>query len=229
MPEQRTEQAPNRFARRRAATRRALLDAARRILAEDGAGDISIQRIAERADVGFGSFYNHFSSKAELFNAAVGEALEDYGRELDTVAGPLADPAEKFAASVRLTIAMVRSHPELMRVLRHGGLRQVHTGHGLAPRVLRDIERGLDAGRFAVDEPVVALSAACGALLGLIDLRLRDADGTGPGGADPGGGAPGDGERMAALLLRMLGVPVPEADEIARRPLPGAPPRSPRG
>ncbi|MER5519894.1 helix-turn-helix domain-containing protein, partial [Streptomyces sp. NPDC002763] len=26
----------------------------------------SIQAIAERADVGFGSFYNHFDSKAEL-------------------------------------------------------------------------------------------------------------------------------------------------------------------
>ncbi|RKN09763.1 TetR/AcrR family transcriptional regulator [Streptomyces radicis] len=214
MPEQRTgrstAQAPNRFERRRAATRRALVDAARRILAERGAGDISIQRIAERADVGFGSFYNHFSSKAELFNAAVAEALDDYGGELDAVVGSLSDPAERFAASVRLTIAMVESHPELMRVLRHSGLGQVPRGDGLAPRVLRDIERGVDAGRFAVDDPAVALAAACGALLGLVDLRLRD----------PAGAGPGDGERMAALLLRMLGVPPDEAAELSRRPLP---------
>ncbi|MDT0343387.1 TetR/AcrR family transcriptional regulator [Streptomyces litchfieldiae] len=209
MPEQTTQPALNRFARRRAVTRQALIGAARRILAERGTGDVSIQEIADRADVGFGSFYNHFSSKAELFSAAVGEALEDYGHELDAVAGGLGDPAEKFAASVRLTMAMVQSRPELMRVLRNSGLDHVHSGRGLGPRALRDIEEGVAAGRFTVDDPVVALSAASGALLGLVDLRLRE----------PAGAAPGDGERMAELVLRMLGVPVAEAREIATRPL----------
>ncbi|ONK13424.1 TetR/AcrR family transcriptional regulator [Streptomyces sp. MP131-18] len=211
MPEQRS--APNRFARRRAATRRALIDAAQRILAERGAGDVSIQRIADRADVGFGSFYNHFSSKAELFDAAVAEALEDYGRRLDAAADGIADPAEKFGAGVRLTVAMVESHPQLMRVLRTSGLGQIGADRGLAPRVLRDIERGAARGRFAVADPAVALAAACGAVLGLVDLRLRR----------PGNTGRDDGERMAELLLRMLGLPVTEAHEIATRPLPPAP------
>ncbi|MYS93424.1 MULTISPECIES: helix-turn-helix domain-containing protein, partial [Streptomyces] len=57
----------NRFERRRAETRRALIHAARQILAETGDTSASIQAIAERADVGFGSFYNHFESKTELF------------------------------------------------------------------------------------------------------------------------------------------------------------------
>ncbi|MEU2778010.1 TetR/AcrR family transcriptional regulator, partial [Streptomyces sp. NPDC007162] len=60
----------NRFERRRAETRQALIRAARQILAETGDTSASIQAIAERADVGFGSFYNHFESKTELFDAS---------------------------------------------------------------------------------------------------------------------------------------------------------------
>ena len=73
----------NRFERRRAETRRALVRAARQILAETGDTSASIQAIAERADVGFGSFYNHFDSKADLFDAAVVDAMEEFGQNFD--------------------------------------------------------------------------------------------------------------------------------------------------
>jgi hypothetical protein len=32
-----------------------------------------------KADVGFGPFYNHFSTKSELFEAAVADVLEELG------------------------------------------------------------------------------------------------------------------------------------------------------
>ena len=48
--------APTRVDRRKARTRRALVDAARALLVERGTDDVSIQEITTRADVGFGSF-----------------------------------------------------------------------------------------------------------------------------------------------------------------------------
>jgi hypothetical protein len=39
-------------------------------LAETRDTSVSIQAIAERADVGFGSFYDHFESKTEMFDAS---------------------------------------------------------------------------------------------------------------------------------------------------------------
>lgn len=65
----------NRVERRKAQTHKKLVDAARAMLANDTAAQASIQEITETADVGFGSFYNHFSSKAELFEAAVTDVL----------------------------------------------------------------------------------------------------------------------------------------------------------
>src|SRR5688500_6649399 len=93
----------NRFERRRAETRGALVRAARQILAETGDTSASIQAIAERADVGFGSFYNHFESKTELFEAAVQDALEEYGQTFDDRLREIDDPAELVAAGFRLS------------------------------------------------------------------------------------------------------------------------------
>ena len=69
----------DRLERRKARTRAALIAAARDVIARDGSPSVSIQQITDAADVGFGSFYNHFSSKDELFEAAIAEAFEEHG------------------------------------------------------------------------------------------------------------------------------------------------------
>ncbi len=200
----------NRFERRRAETRRALVRAARQILAETGDTSASIQVIAERADVGFGSFYNHFESKVELFDAAVVDALEEFGQAIDERLRGTDDPAELVAVGLRLSLRMVDSHPELMQVLRHRGLGHVHSDTGLAPRALRDLERGVASGRFVAVDPTVALSALGGSLLSLVELRFArpelDADDAASG--------------LAEMVLRMLGVPPDDARDVARSPLP---------
>jgi AcrR family transcriptional regulator len=67
---------PNRLDRRKARTRQALIDAAVRLIAEGRGERASIAEITEEADIGFGSFYNHFDSKEQLFGSASGELLE---------------------------------------------------------------------------------------------------------------------------------------------------------
>lgn len=200
----------NRFERRRAETRGALVRAARRILAETGDTSVSIQAIAERADVGFGSFYNHFQSKTELFEAAVVDALEEFGQNFDEHLAGIDDPAELVASGFRLSARMADSHPELMQVLRRRGLGHLHTDNGLARRALRDLEVGMASGRFATVDPTVALSALGGTLLSLVELRFARPDLDGDEAAVD----------LAEMVLRMLGVPAADAHEIARRPLP---------
>ncbi|MFJ9821906.1 TetR/AcrR family transcriptional regulator [Streptomyces sp. NPDC101151] len=200
----------NRFERRRAATRQALVRAARQILAESGDTSVSIQAIAERADVGFGSFYNHFESKTDLFDTAVTDALDEYGQAVDRLLHGVEDPAELVAAGMRLSVKMAESHPEITQILRHRGLGQIHSDRGLAPRARRDLEQGLAEGRFTFTDADVALSALGGSLLALLELRFARPDIDGDEAA----------ENMAEVVLRMLGVPFGEAGEVARRPLP---------
>ncbi|MFJ9906076.1 TetR/AcrR family transcriptional regulator [Streptomyces sp. NPDC101152] len=202
----------NRFERRRAETRGALVRAARQILAENGDTSASIQAIAERADVGFGSFYNHFDSKAELFETAVVDALEEFGQAFDERLTGIDDPAELLAAGFRLSARMADSHPELMQVVRRRGLGHIHSDNGLTRRALRDLQVGIASGRFTTPDPVVALSALGGTLLSLVELRFTRPEVDGDEAA----------VNLAEMVLRMLGLPADDAHEIARRPLPDA-------
>ncbi|MEU6474488.1 TetR/AcrR family transcriptional regulator [Streptomyces massasporeus] len=200
----------NRFERRRAETRQALIRSARQILAETGDTSVSIQAIAERADVGFGSFYNHFESKAQLFEAAVVDALEECGRAFDEGLAGIEDPAELVAGGFRLSARMADSMPEMMQVLRLRGLGYLYADNGLSVRAWRDLERGIATGRFTVTDATIALSALGGTLLSLVELRFARPDLDGDEAASD----------LAELVLRMLGLPPQEAREVARRPLP---------
>jgi AcrR family transcriptional regulator len=69
----------NRLEQRKARTRAALVRAAQTFIAA-GEQNVPILEITQAADVGMGSFYNHFQTKEELFQAAVEDALDAYGR-----------------------------------------------------------------------------------------------------------------------------------------------------
>ncbi|TVL88030.1 TetR family transcriptional regulator [Streptomyces sp. SAJ15] len=187
------------------------MGAARAILSDQGPADVSIQQITDRADVGFGSFYNHFTSKAELFEAAVADTLEEYATLLEERTARLDDPAESFAVGVRLTGRLAETHPEVARILLRTGMNCLHEECGLTTRATRDIELAVAAGSFRVANSQVALAGVAGALLGLVELTLSRPDGAGPEVC----------EEMAELMLRMLGMAPDDAHEVARRPLPG--------
>src|SRR3712207_1602380 len=60
-------------AERRAATRRALLDAARSVFAEKGYHGAAAEEIVRRAGLTRGALYHHFEDKKDLFRAVVDE------------------------------------------------------------------------------------------------------------------------------------------------------------
>jgi AcrR family transcriptional regulator len=200
-----------RHERRRARTRQALVDAARSFLAEHGSLNVSIQQLTEAADVGFGSFYNHFSSKAELERAAITDVLEAHGRMLDERTAGLSDPAEIFTTSLRLTARLVETDRQTAQILVRTGFTYVsEESTGMYPRVLRDIERAMAAGRFPAQDPEIMLAATGGALLAMIQLCLRYPDRVG-----------GESVELLALqLLRGFGMPARSARAVAFRPLP---------
>ena len=200
----------SRIDRRKARTREALIDAAVRLIA-DGRGDrASIQEITDTADVGFGSFYNHFESKEQLFRTASERLLERWGQTIDAACDGMTDPAEIFAVSFRISGRLGWTNQAMARFLVGGGLDLVDAGLGLAPRALRDIKAGQASGRFTIGSAEVGLTAAAGALLGLLRLRLSRQRGLRVDVVDDTAGA----------LLRMLGVPAAEAARLASRPLP---------
>ena len=93
----------SRLDRRKARTRQALIDAAVRLIAEGRGDRASIAEITEEADIGFGSFYNHFDSKEQLFQTSSEEVLERWGQMIDRATAGITDPAELFAVGTRIS------------------------------------------------------------------------------------------------------------------------------
>lgn len=196
--------------RRRARTRAALIEAAKRLTIEGRAATATIQQITDTADIGFGSFYNHFTSKEELFHAATAAVLEEWGQMIEDAARDIADPAERFATSFRISARLAWTHPALADVLNRYGLDLLDLPDGLGPRALRDISEAVDAGRFTVTRLPVVLSVVGGSLLGFLRLRSSQPDLV----------APSDVEDLTRQLLVMLGIDAGEAAAICDRPLP---------
>ena len=199
-----------RLDRRKARTRQALIDAAVRLIA-DGRGDrASIQEITDAADIGFGSFYNHFNSKEELFRTASEEVLERWGQMIDRACASIEDPAEVLPTSFRISGRLGWTHPDLARFLTGAGLELLDAPWGLAPRALRDVKAGQAAGRFTVPHAEIALSAVAGGLLGLLRVHQQHPERIDEIAVD----------QLAEASLRMLGVPARDARRIAARKLP---------
>jgi AcrR family transcriptional regulator len=199
-----------RLDRRKARTRQALVDAAVQLIAEGRGDRASIQEITDAADIGFGSFYNHFDSKDQLFSTASGEVMERWGQMIHSACAGITDPAEVFAVSFRTSGRLGWTHPDLARFLASRGLDLLDAPAGLAPRALRDIKAGQVAGRFTVPDAGIALSAVAGGLLALLRQPDRHPQHAGHAIVD----------KLAQGMLRMLGIPAAEAARLAALPLP---------
>jgi len=200
----------NRLDRRKARTRQALIDAAVELIAQGRGERASIQEITEAADIGFGSFYNHFTSKEELFQTASEEVLERWAQMIDAACAGLDDPAEVFAISLRISGRLAWTHPEIAGFITGAGLELLDAPRGLAPRALRDIRAGQAAGRFAIADADIALSAVAGGLLGLLRLHQRNPERVAETSVD----------ELTEACLRLLGLPAAQARRLAHLRLP---------
>jgi AcrR family transcriptional regulator len=204
----------SRHTRRREQTRAKLVEAARTLFARQGFDNTRINEITDEADVGFGSFYNHFDGKEAIVEAVLAETVAAQGEAIAAVSRQLEDPAEVIAAAHRHFVRRARTDPDwgwlLVRMeASHSVMRAA-----LAPFAQHDLRRGSTAGRLRVSNERVALLAAGGALLavmrGVLDGRLpRDAD-----------------VHHAEGVLRLFGLAPDDAAEVARRPLPPAEPEN---
>jgi AcrR family transcriptional regulator len=203
------DQPPNRLTRRKQRTRAALIAAAQSFIAA-GKLNVPVLELTQAADVGMGSFYNHFDSKEALFAAAVNEVLDLHGARLDKLTESMDDPAEQFACSFRLTGRLFRRRPQESAVLLSNGLPLMSADRGLAPRALRDIIAASKAGRFHVPDPALGLAIAGGSLLGLGQLLM----------AQPERDDAETSDRFTEDLLRLFGMSAKDARRLCQLPLP---------
>lgn len=213
-----------RGARRKRETRQRLLEAALELMADKGMEGVAINEITEKADVGFGSFYNHFESKEAIYDAVTDWVFESFADALDRMQREVADSAEVISISIRHTLLRARREPVWGRFLLREGQTPRALTRGLGLRLMRDIQRGFADRRFSSDDLVMTFLSVGGLVLMAISAQLqfgRGGDAKSRELARSLGFADAElPERTAATALKMLGLKAREADSVAFRDLP---------
>jgi AcrR family transcriptional regulator len=202
-----TSGAPTRTDRRRERTRQQLTAAARDLITQKGVAGLRIADLTDTADVGRGSFYNHFESKEDLVDAVVKESLETLAQTILADIPADLDPAVRASYADRRFIGLARENPDFARLLVHLNRGDDLFTAATLPYARMTLAPGVESGRFDVPDLDVMLLMLAGGAFALIRAILD-------------GDAPEDAEQShAESILRLLGLPHDEAREISRLPL----------
>ncbi len=136
---------------RRQATKRALLDAAHDLVFEKGHDRISVQEITTKARVATGTYYNYFESKQDIFVAVANDIRSQLAADLDIAREKVKDPAMLVAMTLRYYFQQTADNQEWREFTNYTGIANKSLQQP-AEQAVADIERGVKAGRFRVDD-----------------------------------------------------------------------------
>jgi AcrR family transcriptional regulator len=191
---------------RRDRTREALLAAGRQLFAVRDVDGVSIDEIVEAAAVAKGSFYNHFADKEMFAREIAAGARREVEARVNVVNADVRDPAVAVARAlcvfVRFGIERRDSARTLWRLNTGATIVDAPINRGLVDIVRQGIEGG-EFGHVDVETGVLLV-------MGVIVVTLRHLF------EERVSGAPEEvARRMAAGLLRALGVPASRAERLA--------------
>ncbi len=193
---------------RAARTRAALIAAGFDLLVEKPIDAIAIDDLVARAGVAKGSFFNHFTDKADFATAIATEVRLELENLVARTNAGVADPIERIAGGMRVAAGFAIAQPRRSMVLLRTHANSTARAHPLNRGLLGDIEAACSRGLLrpeAKDTGVLYWLGLCQVLMmSLIERR-------------PGRTAASRrvGE-MLVLGLAGLGVPAKRVAEVAR-------------
>jgi AcrR family transcriptional regulator len=206
MPETAVRETATRPDRRRARNRDAILSAAEMLFGARGIEGVSIDEIADAADIAKGTVYNHFADKDSLAAEIAGAARGDGEARVAAANDGIADPVRRTVRGLMVFARFAVDRPEraraMMRLSPSATDPASHINHGLRA----DVAAGIQAKRFSG-----SLDGATLMMLGAAHIIIARLVVQRPALAI----AAEETREIAAMAMRALGIGGAEADTIA--------------
>ena len=93
-------------------TRQAILQAAKKIVAEEGVSALSMRAIADKIDYSPSGLYEYFGSKEDIISELSKEGFDRLGADLTQI-DPTLSPSERLTEAGLVYLRFAASHPEL--------------------------------------------------------------------------------------------------------------------
>jgi AcrR family transcriptional regulator len=204
----RPDQPLTRGARSRMATRNKLIEAAHVLMAEKGFDLVTIEEITKGADVGFGSFYNHFESKDDIARAVFAQRAAEIALITDEISARETDKAVAISCIQKMFLTRAVQDPVWARFIIRTQDSRRQMNETFVTRASNDIRIGVEQKRFTVAHVETAADIT---IAGLISAMTRILAG-------------GPGSQITAetveCMMRLYGIDAPEARRLAELPLP---------
>lgn len=202
------EEPQTRGFKKKARTRQALVEAAMRIYAGKGVGELQLNELAEEAAVSNGTVYNYFKTREEVLQAVGIELANQFSHRITAVSQGIENGAERLVVGVRMFIHQGRRDPvwvsAVVRVFQYDkNIRSV-----VANNLRGDLQLGLQQGQLHYKHEEVAMGLVASATIGAMTAILDGFD------------QPEYDATLAEMLLLGLGMTPAKARRVACLPLP---------
>lgn len=157
-----TKAKPTRSDRRMVRNRKALLNAAEKLIAEKGLERVTIDEIAETADLAKGTFYNYFNDKNEIAKELAITIRRELAAEVGIAEEGIKDPAEQLVAGIAVFLRAAASSPVHAAVVARMYSLWLRPKDNTNLRLLKDLENGYRGGRFSVGDLQVGILLTVG-------------------------------------------------------------------
>ncbi|WKC36324.1 helix-turn-helix domain-containing protein [Ectopseudomonas chengduensis] len=190
---------------------RRIYKAAVRLFAEKGATQLNVSDLAQEAGVARGTIYNNVENMDQLFQQVASQLSKEMHERVYQSFAAVEDPAERLSIGIRLFIRRTHEEPHWGAFLNRFALSDASLREMFYSQATTDVLTGLGNGRYRFPQSHLAsvISLIACSTLGAMLLVLegvktwRDA-----------------GSEAAELVLRALGVPEDEAQQLANIELP---------
>ena len=155
-----------------------LLAAAESLLAQKGIDRTTISDITSEAGLGFGTFYNYFASKEELYGELVRSGLKLLVDVIDERCARTEDHRERLRIIAEEAADFAAGHSDLFILLttNHDVSEATHEGvEGLALSLKGWLRKGFDVGAFQAEDPDIVVNAIIGIYAFVLRPIARDA------------------------------------------------------
>jgi AcrR family transcriptional regulator len=98
-------------------SRELVLDAAERVMAEDGFEAATLARVVEEAGIPLSSVYHYYGSKEGILLAVMERGAERFFADLPDAAGRIGRPANYLGAVIANAAETLERHPSFLRLL----------------------------------------------------------------------------------------------------------------
>ena len=169
-----------RTTRRAAATRAAIVDAAEELLAAGGPEAVTLEGIAERADVAVQTVYNRVGGRADVLIAVAARALGDNRTYMDDAYAAPGNPVERIRAASAAYVRFAAERPHQFRLLAEPPDEPAALERVAAlvdeqnAKLAAALADGVADGSLAADlDPVTTATALWAAMNGVLGLSWR--------------------------------------------------------